>query len=64
MYHDHGTCNTETHEVAGRGRRGGVKDRRRHQILWNWNYRKSLVTMWMLGIEPRFSGRTISTIKS
>jgi hypothetical protein len=29
---------------------------------WNWSYRWLWGAMWLLGIEPRFSGRAASVL--
>ena len=39
-----------------------VEAKRRHLISWNWNYRQLWVTMWLLGIELRTSGRAVSAL--
>lgn len=31
-------------------------------ILWNWSYRLLWSDMWVLGIEPRYSGRSASAL--
>lgn len=36
--------------------------RRRCQIPWDCSYRQLLATIWVLGIEPRFSGRATSAL--
>ena len=32
------------------------------QIPWNWTYRQVWAAMWVLGIEPGFSGRAVSVL--
>ena len=32
------------------------------QVPWNWNYRELWTAVWVLGIEPRSSGRAVSAL--
>lgn len=36
--------------------------RKGYQLLWNRSYISLLAPMWMLGLEPRSSGRTASSL--
>jgi hypothetical protein len=40
-----------------------MEARKDHQIPWNWSYRQlGAAAIWVLGVEPKFSGRTASTL--
>lgn len=42
---------------------GLAEIRREHQMLWNWSCRWVWAAMWVLGIEPRSTGRAASALK-
>lgn len=44
------------HLMCACGARGG---QRKLQTLWNWSYRWLWAALWLLGKEPRFSGRAV-----
>ena len=42
---------------------GAIKDQKRLSDPWNWSYEELLYIMWVMGTEPRSSGRVASTLK-
>lgn len=41
-----------------------VETSRGFWVSWSWSYRQLWVSMWVLGFEPRASGRAASTLNS
>lgn len=40
-----------------------IESRRESQTIWSWSYRELWESMWVLGIEPRSSGKVAIALK-